>query len=175
MAYTKTNWVNGETPINATNLNKIENQLEANDTATSTNTDNIGTNTTNISTLGNRLDDMFYKDGDTFSANSDYYVFAGMVTGGGKNIRFTIPLPKSAANISSVTLESLTLTVRGVGGYVPAATTDFLTNSNTASYNARVSNNLLAVEIIGTNAWSNVTNNTPVAVTCNGLSATFNE
>ena len=29
MAYTKTNWVNGETPINATNLNKIENQLEA--------------------------------------------------------------------------------------------------------------------------------------------------
>lgn len=28
MSYTKTNWVNGETPINATNLNKIENQLE---------------------------------------------------------------------------------------------------------------------------------------------------
>lgn len=28
MAYTKTTWVNGETPINADNLNKIENQLE---------------------------------------------------------------------------------------------------------------------------------------------------
>lgn len=30
MAYTKTTWVNGETPINADNLNKIENQLETN-------------------------------------------------------------------------------------------------------------------------------------------------
>lgn len=29
MAYTKTNWVNNTTPINATNLNKIENELEA--------------------------------------------------------------------------------------------------------------------------------------------------
>lgn len=29
MAYTKTNWVNGQTPINETNLNKIENELES--------------------------------------------------------------------------------------------------------------------------------------------------
>lgn len=28
MSYIKTNWVNGSTPINETNLNKIENQLE---------------------------------------------------------------------------------------------------------------------------------------------------
>lgn len=28
MAYSKTNWVNGQTPINANNLNKIENELE---------------------------------------------------------------------------------------------------------------------------------------------------
>lgn len=33
MAYTKTNWVNGKTPINATNLNKIENGIAENDTA----------------------------------------------------------------------------------------------------------------------------------------------
>ena len=35
MAYTKTNWVNGSTPINATNLNKIENGISANDSAIS--------------------------------------------------------------------------------------------------------------------------------------------
>ncbi len=29
MAYTKTNWVNGQTPINATNLNHIENGIES--------------------------------------------------------------------------------------------------------------------------------------------------
>lgn len=28
MAYTKTNWINGQTPINATNLNKIEQGIE---------------------------------------------------------------------------------------------------------------------------------------------------
>lgn len=34
MAYTKTNWKNGTTPINETNLNKIENELATLDTAT---------------------------------------------------------------------------------------------------------------------------------------------
>ena len=29
MAYTKTNWINGQTPINATNLNHIEDGIEA--------------------------------------------------------------------------------------------------------------------------------------------------
>lgn len=62
MAYTKTTWQDlpsTSTPINATNLNKIENQLEANtsDIATntsdiSTNAGNIATNTTALSNLG---------------------------------------------------------------------------------------------------------------------------
>lgn len=44
MAYTKTNWINGSTPaINATNLNKIETELEALDTGVSTANSNIGT------------------------------------------------------------------------------------------------------------------------------------
>ena len=33
MAYTKTNWQNGVTPVNADNMNKIENELEALDQA----------------------------------------------------------------------------------------------------------------------------------------------
>lgn len=36
MAYSKTTWVNGQTPINDTNLNKIENELEALDTGLNT-------------------------------------------------------------------------------------------------------------------------------------------
>lgn len=35
MAYTKTTWVNGETPINADNLNHIEGGIKDNDTAIS--------------------------------------------------------------------------------------------------------------------------------------------
>lgn len=29
MSYSKTNWQNGVTPVNADNMNKIENELEA--------------------------------------------------------------------------------------------------------------------------------------------------
>ena len=39
MAYTKTNWVNGTTPVNDTNMNKIENALENLDTNISKSTD----------------------------------------------------------------------------------------------------------------------------------------
>ena len=45
MAYSKTTWVNGQTPINDTNLNKIENELEALDTGKQ-NTLTAGTNIT---------------------------------------------------------------------------------------------------------------------------------
>lgn len=45
MAYSKTTWVNGQTPINDTNLNKIENELEALDNGKQ-NTLTAGTNIT---------------------------------------------------------------------------------------------------------------------------------
>lgn len=47
MAYTKTNWVNGQTPINATNLNKIENGIAENDTAIN----NINTSINNLTNI----------------------------------------------------------------------------------------------------------------------------
>lgn len=40
MSYTKTNWVNGSTPVNESNLNKIENQLEKLSQTTSVTTAN---------------------------------------------------------------------------------------------------------------------------------------
>ena len=53
MAYTKTTWEDlpsTNTPITASNLNKIENQVYANTNDIATNTGNISTNTTNIAT-----------------------------------------------------------------------------------------------------------------------------
>lgn len=44
MAYTKTTWVNGETPINADNLNNIENGIE-------TNTNDINALNTNLNKI----------------------------------------------------------------------------------------------------------------------------
>ena len=55
MSYTKTVWVNGETPAGATNMNKIENELEALDTGKQDNLtagDNIAIQNNVISCLG---------------------------------------------------------------------------------------------------------------------------
>lgn len=54
MAYTKTTWVNGETPINADNLNNIENGIETNDKKLSqVITGNATVNSTYISSAEN--------------------------------------------------------------------------------------------------------------------------
>lgn len=46
MAYTKTNWVNGTTPLNDKNMNKIENALENLDTNISKSTDEYSSTST---------------------------------------------------------------------------------------------------------------------------------
>ncbi len=66
MAYSKTNWVNDTTPINATNLNKIEQGIFDND-------DKIGDltllNTTNQGNLVNAVNEVFTKT----ETESTYY------------------------------------------------------------------------------------------------------
>ena len=54
MAYVKTNWVDNSTPINASNLNKIEDQLEDN-------TNNIEDNTDEISSINSAITPMYCK------------------------------------------------------------------------------------------------------------------
>ena len=55
MAYNKTTWVNNDTELNADNLNKIEDGIEANANQIATNTSKIATNTTNITNAINEL------------------------------------------------------------------------------------------------------------------------
>lgn len=65
MAYTKTNWTS-TTPINTTNLNKIEEGISANDTANTNNAKNIGTlsnlNTTEKSNLVGAINEVNTND-----------------------------------------------------------------------------------------------------------------
>lgn len=57
MAYEKINWLNsdetGKKPINKTNLNHMDDGIAANDTANTTNANNISTINANIGTLSN--------------------------------------------------------------------------------------------------------------------------
>lgn len=121
-------------------------------------------------------DNIFYKTGDTFSANSDRFALPGLTTGSGKYIVFTITTPKSMKNINSITINNLTVTVRHNGSYIPSANLNFLTHSNFSSATAeKVSDNTIAIIIVGINAWTNTQNNVAVTVTpYSNFKVTFN-
>ena len=87
MAYTKTTWVNGKTPINADNLNKIENQLET------------------LTNLQDQLLDIFYPIGSYYETSDTS--FDPNVTWGGTWVedskgRVTVALDDSDADFNTI-------------------------------------------------------------------------
>ena len=87
MAYTKTTWVNGKTPINADNLNKIENQLET------------------LTNLQDQLLDIFYPIGSYYETSDTS--FDPNVTWGGTWVkdskgRVTVALDDSDADFKTI-------------------------------------------------------------------------
>lgn len=61
------------------------------------------------------VDDFFFQNNEEFSLQGGMY--AGSITGGSKNVYFFIPLPKSTANVSSVTVSG-NWYIRGVSGHI---------------------------------------------------------
>lgn len=61
------------------------------------------------------VDDFFFKNNEEFALTGGIY--AGSITGGSKNIYFFIPLPKSTANVSRVTVSG-NWYIRGVSGHI---------------------------------------------------------
>ena len=87
MVYTKTTWVNGKTPINADNLNKIENQLET------------------LTNLQDQLLDIFYPIGSYYETSDTS--FDPNVTWGGTWVkdskgRVTVALDDSDADFNTI-------------------------------------------------------------------------
>lgn len=152
MAYTKTTWVdgvNGNTPINATNLNNIEDGVEANDT--------------NISTM---LDDFYFKNGDTYTYNTDIYC-SGALSSSKTTIFCTIPLPKRAKNLNA-TITSATIYVRSSTGNLINGESI----SNASSITINTSETYLTVQLVYP-AFSQQTNNIPLSVAFRNLSLSF--
>lgn len=141
---------------------------------------NLQTPTTDdlVSAINSLHDEMFYKDGDTYEIQSDYTGFAGLITGGTTSMRFTIPLPKKLTNISSITVNTLTLNVRlSSGGYLVASNTNFLASAYTVTTTVPA-DNLLVIIVQKSSAFTGATNNSPIVVTGiagSGIKVTFNE
>ena len=67
------------------------------------------------------MDELYYKNGDTFTIGSSYggYYTGGIVSGGRKTLVWSIILPKRLTNITSITIDNLVLTARHTnGGYI---------------------------------------------------------
>lgn len=144
MAYNPTNWVNGQTPINENNLNKIENEHELLDT------------------------NVFYKSGDTLSFQG-LMTFPGMITGGSQDIIFTVPTRKSLAYINTITINNLTLSIRTpAGGYVVGISTDFKPYATVLGK----SDDAFIIKLSNTSGW-NITNNTPLSISVENFQVTF--
>lgn len=111
-------------------------------------------------------DEIYYKSGDTISADYGIYV-GGTLTGGAKQIVFSMTTDKSLKNINKITLNSMKLTVRSVTG-------EYLLNGvNNTDFDGTVSierrnNNTLSIYWNANTAFS-ATNNTPVAVAINNF------
>ena len=102
MAYSKTTWEDlpsTNTPITASNLNKIENQVYAN-------TNDIATNTTNIATNASDIDNLETTTNNLVARTTDTIIFRTV------KLEESIPLNAFASVYKGTTIPSIT-------GYTP--------------------------------------------------------
>lgn len=93
-----------------------------------------------------------YSNGDKYK-NRGYQQLFGYITNGAKDIQLTVILPKSLANINSVTVNKISIITRGVGGYVGATTyTDYAADSSYTVSAVISSDNAVSITITGTAA-----------------------
>lgn len=122
---------------------------------------------------------LYYKNGDIYNIiyKDIRPQLAGALTGSKKQIIFSIVVPKSLQNISSVTVNSLKLNIRAAdGGYLGASSyteggTDFL---NGYSVTAEVAaENVVGIWIVSDTAFD-YTNNITLGIDVGELKLTFN-
>lgn len=118
-------------------------------------------------------ENFYYKSGDTYN-QSESQVINGCLTGSTKSLYFTFFVPKSLKNVTSVTVDKMAGYLRGISGYLNSSSNTFdLTGSSYTISTNIVSEHQVNITIIASSAFSNATNNTPVAFYCNSFSLSF--
>lgn len=112
------------------------------------------------------LGELFYKPGDKLSIDgtgTGGAPFTGYVTSSTTVIRFMVPADKSLANITTITCNVCTGGIRGISGYVDGSRDNTDWTSGYTITCTKPTNKIVQVEIKKSSAFSNVTNNTPIA------------
>lgn len=106
---------------------------------------------------------LYYGTGETYSASIETTI-CGYVSAGTTSIQLSVWLPKSLEQISSISVTALKGALRGISGYINGwADTDILTQSGITVSAVRTTPNCIRIGIKSSSAYTNVTNNTPVA------------
>lgn len=116
-----------------------------------------------------------YVAGDTFTFSVSFPI-NGFITSSTKGVRLALYLPKSVANITTITVTECSGTLRGISGYLNSESDNYDFAADTTNYSlvaTKVKDNLITLQINKTTAYTNVTNNTPVSFYPNKLTLTF--
>ena len=115
----------------------------------------------------------YYQNGDTVTIGN-YVPLAAYVTSSTKVLRIGVPVLKSLAHISSVTVDSIVGGCRGISGYLNSLSGDSNDYSQIGTVTAEVaSDNMVIITVTSTNAYTNVSNNTPLIFSANDITLTF--
>ena len=92
----------------------------------------------------------------------------GTITAASTTIYYVLPLNKNIPDNLYITVESLNGVFRGINGYVnnQNSDTDYCKSTDYTITATKVANNLISIKILKKSAFTNVTNNTPVVVSC---------
>lgn len=122
----------------------------------------------------NIIDTMFFKSGDTLTINQ--VPLSGFVTSSTKIVNLVCPVSKSLSNINSISVTACKGGIRTTeGGYLNSGSdsSDWKNTSGLTVTATKVTDNLINLRIQSTNAFTNVTNNTPLSFWCNPLTLSF--
>ena len=112
------------------------------------------------------LGELFYKPGDKLSIDgtgTGGAPFTGYVTEKTTVIRFMVPADKSLANITAIACNVCTGGIRGISGYVDGSRDNTDWTSGYTITCTKATDKIVQVEVKKSSAFSNVTNNTPIA------------
>lgn len=134
----------------------------------------INTLAAQISALSGTIDTaLYYQNGDTIDVGG-YVPLAAYVTSSTKVLRIGVPVTKSLSNITSVRVDSIVGGCRGISGNLNSLSGDSNDFSQIGTVTADIaSDNMVVVTVTSTNAYTNVSNNTPLVFSANSITLTF--
>lgn len=145
------NYPNTSTPINSTNLNQLQTNIE-NEIGDLSNLD------TDVKTsVVNAINSLYFKAGDEFELDT-FMPCPGFLTSGNKELVFSIVVPKSMKNVNSISISGdLYIDIRKpAGGYI-AGNVNFNTSTYTINI-IKITDNVLRLSIISPTNFDSVNN-----------------